>query len=436
MRSEQDCAVRPGPKGKVQFVILTSDQSGSPYFVFNDPYVNTQDKRSLCQQFYRQFYGNDTNFEVMANNMASPDSPLKVLSNERGDLKVVIYDPSLLFSKAPVGAEERQLSSKLHSVLFPGKSSVIAHRAHQVRAVYAAGYEFPDWATEELLARKFDILPRVVVLYDADANLASVQAVATEREPATESEPANNSMQRHYDKDLMEQHFGWRTAAHWRFGSLPNIGVFSPTVLRMPGRLGGQRLLVHVHNAVGLTLDSHRHPDWIEYVQNTAADARARRMREFYVRVFSKVWATAKRGSFTTVVAPLVGDSSAGLYEDERGSGREHFQTRVWWPAFKSAFKSSGLRDSVDVFFMDTPASFDDQLRRAGSKDVGRFPDCVNQFSDRLDKVLFVNDWNGWSFVGNGNFQDGSLNGVMGRCTTLALSCWPVTNPYLSYAAV
>jgi len=55
-----------------------------------------------------------------------------------------------------------------------------------------------------------------------------------------------------------------------------------------------------------------------------------------------------------------------------------------------------------------------------------------NQFEDSL----FVNAWDPWSMVGNGNEADNSLDGFFGRSTAMAVLCWPPTNPFLTYQVV
>ena len=56
--------------------------------------------------------------------------------------------------------------------------------------------------------------------------------------------------------------------------------------------------------------------------------------------------------------------------------------------------------------------------------------------SDDIATTLYVNAWDPWSMVGNGNAGDCSLDGYWGRSTAMAPLCWPRTNPAISYQAV
>merc|ERR1712039_724173 len=47
-----------------------------------------------------------------------------------------------------------------------------------------------------------------------------------------------------------------------------------------------------------------------------------------------------------------------------------------------------------------------------------------------LEDSLLVNAWDPWSMVGNGNAADNSLDGYFGRCTAMALLCWPKKCPH------
>lgn len=300
------CQVPEG--GKVHFALFVSDRVGSTYWTWRDQ----KTYGSACRQFYRQLYGNEAYFEVMTSH-EPVDSPLKVLSNGL-NVMITIFDPTI---QPPLGAgrEERKLGPALHKVVFPGQVEPAMRKQH-----------VSEWAIDELLSRKYEILPRVVVYYTAQDDLETVKR-----------EPAN---------------------------------TYSPAVLMMPGMFGGAKHLIHVYM----------------YTQSPA---------DF-------------RGQFAKIKAAASGFDTIVMSYDEGA------EDRAWWPAFKRAFKKS------EVLFMGTPASWADRLEKAGTRDIGSFPQCVNQVRDRLDKILWVN----------------SLDDVFARFTTLTLSCLPETNPYIKYQEV
>jgi len=70
----------------------------------------------------------------------------------------------------------------------------------------------------------------------------------------------------------------------------------------------------------------------------------------------------------------------------------------------------------------------------AYAKDLlGNFPKVTTDPTLDMQKTLFVNAWDPWSIVGNGNEGDGSLDGHMGRTTMMGVLCWPGTNREIRY---
>jgi hypothetical protein len=56
-----------------------------------------------------------------------------------------------------------------------------------------------------------------------------------------------------------------------------------------------------------------------------------------------------------------------------------------------------------------------------------------NLSPEELDKRVFVNAWDCWSALGNGNFSDRSADGFWGRSTAISLLGWPISNQKLRY---
>ena len=136
-----------------------------------------------------------------------------------------------------------------------------------------------------------------------------------------------------------------------------------------------------------------------------------------------------------TVIMSLVGANNfASKYHDARGRGAAHFQRTIWSPALVQAWSMLPLSTQITTKMMGSKRS--SAFRLVGTaleniEDIGYFPDNICTVDTKT--TLFVNAWDPWSFVGNGNARDASLDGHMGRCTMMALLCWPKTNPSLTY---
>ena len=143
----------------------------------------------------------------------------------------------------------------------------------------------------------------------------------------------------------------------------------------------------------------------------------------------------------------------ATMYPDGGGDG---LYQSIWKPAFKAAFarwaerlRASGLQQivSMDIqhdsdlaWLKEVTASTAHPLDYAATT-VGYFPHNLRgphyERADgtrgtwELNQILILNAWDPWSFAGNGNASDPTLDGHIGRQTAVSVLAWPVTNKYL-----
>jgi hypothetical protein len=61
----------------------------------------------------------------------------------------------------------------------------------------------------------------------------------------------------------------------------------------------------------------------------------------------------------------------------------------------------------------------------------GYVPDILETDID-VEHTLYVNAWDPWSLIGNGNGRDNSLDG----CSNMAVLGWTFTNPHIVYRKV
>ena len=54
-------------------------------------------------------------------------------------------------------------------------------------------------------------------------------------------------------------------------------------------------------------------------------------------------------------------------------------------------------------------------------------------YTQELDDKVFINAWDPWSALGNGNFGDRSADGWWGRSTAISLLGWPMSNPKMRF---
>ena len=61
---------------------------------------------------------------------------------------------------------------------------------------------------------------------------------------------------------------------------------------------------------------------------------------------------------------------------------------------------------------------------------------AIDNYNALLDRTMFVNSWNPFSVVGNGNAADKSLDGQFGRRTAMAVLATPPVNGHMAMQAL
>lgn len=272
--------------------------------------------------------------------------------------------------------------------------------AETLRPIYKKGYAFPQWAIDTLEDVFFDLAPRAHVYY-SNGTLEDAQMLALQREPV------NIGMWRGYDQKRMNEEFCWKTGYYGDFfeknGKLaPNIAIYAPVLVRR----GNKFKEIHLINSVGYAFDDEDQPDY------QVLAGRPVEVFERYQGVFEKVFKCASDIGVTSVAMSLVGCGAFSELCDV------DFVEETWIPSFAIV---RSMYPNIDVVWMGGSRKF--------QPNIGLFPDCVEKVDTK--NTLFVNAWDPWSIVGNGNAKDESLDGLVGRNTNAALLTWSMTNSYI-----
>jgi hypothetical protein len=241
------------------------------------------------------------------------------------------------------------------------------------------------------------------VFYHAGDSLTAVKKLCLEREPC------NIAMRRLYNEEGLEAAFGWRCGAYTT-GS-PNFAVYCHATVHTVER---GFFDVHVFNLIGCALDHPKQPDFVVY------DTKEK-VLDFYRRMWRLALGAIKRlGKKKFQNYNVGGGAFAGPYGNS-------FTQEIFEPAFLPLlpeFEAAGIQ----VLGWDLAAR-----TFAG----GFIPDCLNDMSaEDLEATVFVNAWDPWSLIGNGNERDASLDGYWGRCSNLAVLGWLRANPAIQFVDV
>jgi hypothetical protein len=219
-----------------------------------------------------------------------------------------------------------------------------------------------------------------------------------------------------YSVDKFEKEFGWKEGAYTKSTTdklMPNIAIYCNATVCYKSRMK-----VHVINLIGCALDSTKQPDWKYFSSRTDND-----LIVWYTRMWRKALACAielkQRGEIHAIKLFNVGGGAfSGKYGDS-------FTKKIFEKAFSPLIHE----------FNDRGIQILGYTSKNGEFNGGFIPQTLLTDSD-MEHILYVNAWDPWSLIGNGNSSDNSLDGFWGRCSNMAVLGWSLTNPYIQYRSV
>ena len=300
--------------------------------------------------------------------------------------------------------------------------------------IYENGYEPPAWVGDNYANQKtFEKrAPKAMVFYDQGQEKKSVRKVASEREPV------NIAMTTYFDKKKMSASFGYSESYYLtsftesKGGKLaPNIGVY--TYSEVHNAENNEIIKKKMYHAIGAALDHADQPDYKFFVNNKKANVAG--LVQFYVSVFAKIFTAAKKCKAAGIVMSLVGaESFAKLYP----GGKEKMQIEVWIPAFKFV-RTQDNNSVVKLALMSDPAksandpAYKYMIGEINARDAGKFPDFLfdDDTTESYRNWMIVNAWDCHTIPGNGNNNDQTIDGIIGRMSEIHYFGWGTSNPHL-----
>jgi len=291
--------------------------------------------------------------------------------------------------------------------------SALAEVAQKLRGVYHKGHAFPAWAVDKLAAGELEKSLRSVVVYHASSDDADlVKALIREREPV------NIEMRRLYSEKRLEDLFGYTQGAYSKSTPdklMPNIAAYCQT----PIRIGTQECVAHVINSIGYGFDSTTQPDYKYFFPMTPE--KWKELTDRMKCMWRFIFECAQRHSLSKVYLCDVGGGHFARLLNEKPETQWSILKDNSLPAVTAQYPSIQVHSLHELSSTESKIFLD---RLAG--------DAKSSLSDSL----LVNAWDPWTFVGNGNSMDQSLDGKFGRNTPMAVLCSPWTNPFIKYDAV
>lgn len=225
---------------------------------------------------------------------------------------------------------------------------------------------------------------------------------------------------------------------------MPQIAAYAKTPMRSGTRYSNAEG-VHVLNLVGAGFDAWQQPDYQHYFDKKTQAIRQDRQQLFYHErqtSFAYALQCAFDHGLDRIEFVAVG---AGYFSAFLPPGTVNaILTSAWESEEVQAFKrklEKEMRKVIQLSFRTEPphthcngmgGGIPSWYKESGYSAQGQ----ADNWQDAMNRTLFINAWDPWSLVGNGNELDNSVDGMYGRQSALALLCWPVTNSNIQYKKV
>jgi hypothetical protein len=330
--------------------------------------------------------------------------------------------------------------------------------ATTLRGIYNTGYAFPEWVLQQdrwnetgEKSHKFD---DTIVVYDDDSDLNQVKELVEQREPVNMC--IKGVMERMYNQNELETNFGWKTGAYGNPTTsqlYPNIGIYCHARVTNDVNKGAEEKDVHVMNLIGYGFDSIEQPDYQYFLKtygvgksdlkNLDSDPK-QKFKEDLIQRYRKIWLKAcyicKLKGLKNLWYYGVGNNNFSAFLPVEWALATNFYNQIFAEAFGiDPADSSRLNSTNAGSDQDIPINFCNQygikvlnLQKEEKQDAAKqIPGVLFHKDSTPANTLYINAWDPWSIIGNGNAGDTSLDGYWGRNSNMSVLGWSMTNSKL-----
>lgn len=283
----------------------------------------------------------------------------------------------------------------------------------EIREIYYERYAFPDWVLRVKKENYNNYAKTCMILYNSDDNESTT--LENVKEIMEHREPTNISANKLYDKSKLEKTLGYSEGIYGDFEHSVNLSLFVKT----PMRIGNLFIEVNVLNVIAPAFDDKNQPDFKYFNFSRNPELLIKR----FTLIFEMILHTMKIKKFTK------------LYLCGFGLGTFNNLAEHYTKGFENAFKDE--YSNYEIYYMDySPRTFGEQSLYRYMKyrkiDYHHLNTEIENTED-LEESLFINAWDPWSFVGNGNSSDNSWDGAFGRFTMMSVLAIHKLNKYIKY---
>jgi len=303
--------------------------------------------------------------------------------------------------------------------------------AKKIRDIYDKKFAFPIWVINAEVWNIHDFKETKVYYHQYD-DINNVKLLIKEREPV------NINMERHYNEDNMQSNFGWKIGAYNKSNEnelMPNIAVYCYAIINEKETLNTlvNSKKIHVINLIGFAFDDIEQPDYKFFLKDKSWDDRKNDDVDFYTKLqdaYKKMWSLCmacaidlkKQNKIDNLQIFNVGGNAFYNYETDE------FIEKIFNVIYKDALVTPCNTHDIHLMGYD---SSDKEFNG------GYIPHIFfNEHKDICERTLYVNAWDPFTIIGNGNAGDKSLDGYFGRHSNMSVLGWSMTNPFMKFVSV
>jgi hypothetical protein len=355
--------------------------------------------------------------------------------------------------------DQYELNIMKNFVSTPTVSATAISNANKLYKCYNPEYAFPKWCISFIKNDNYinEYADKSIVYFDNDTDLTDAQLLAKQREPV------NIGMGRSYDQEKLKTYFGWSTGAYENIQKNIAIYCYTPWKSYDPNTYNNDNFTseinIHLINVYALAFDNRtEQPDSLNmfrlsnesrknmsnediknFIENNSQEyldsfRKMNKLQEDFIkdtyrRIYNKIIQCAKDQNLKNILMTGVGTAAfAGPYKTQIIRIFEEITDEV-----KIKLANTNITLWICNYGQNSRI---DVSKKIITWNINTAPQKINdnKFSGiNNNESLYVNAWDPWSIVGNGNASDFSFDGFIGRATAGSILCWPLTCPNIQY---
>jgi hypothetical protein len=282
---------------------------------------------------------------------------------------------------------------------------------------YNSGYEPPKFILNIPKNKLIKYMKSTIIYYEKDED----KILSFTREPV------NIEMNRYYNLEKMYEYFGYEKSFYNEKSS--NIAIFTKTPIDIT------EMDINVLNIIGVALDSRKQYDYIRLNKIKNIDKRIFEYENMVRSFFIKIKKCFLDNNFELLFLSAVGLGNFSILCPSLNIDHNKIFNKIFIEIFEDinekiilwCFSDNLLNIINNKNNMKTCNLYLDDLLLYIYKNNKKY------YTYDINKILFINAYDPYSIVGNGNNNDNSLDGYFGRISAMSILCWPFTNPYINY---